>query len=250
MSSTLSSRIRGDAVLPSALFIAGSLVFLGAGRHHPHISGVTNPVGVDAFFKEFAQTMLMTPNWGQMHAMILLGPVLWALGAAGLVTLFRSRAGSLVEVGRAALLLGAGTWAVAFILDGFVGPVLARTIVGITDPVALSAAVAPFRISQLTMARLGMVSVSLFGAAVMSFSIALSITANKLSWRSVVGAVGVFVGLWPLVAAWRGEFSPGPFTSPYWTMTAVSLGLWFVLLATALLVPAAEEPVPMVVTPA
>ena len=250
MSFSMPTRLRGDALLPSALLIAGSMVFLGAGRHHPHISGALGPIGVDEFFKGFAQTMLMTPNWGPMHAMILLGPVLWALGAAGLVTLFRGRGGSLVEVGRAALLLGAGTWAVAFILDGFVGPVFARTIVGITDPVALAAAVAPFRISQLTMARLGMVSVTLFGAAILSFASALLLDAKRFSWSKVVGGAGVFVGLWPLVAAWRGEFAPGPFTSPYWTITAVSLGIWFVLLATALLAPVTRDVVPVVVTPA
>lgn len=30
-----------------------------------------------------------------------------------------------------------------------------------------------------------------------------------------VGVLGVAAGTWPAIAAMRGEFSPGPFTSPY-----------------------------------
>jgi hypothetical protein len=50
----------------------------------------------------------------------------------------------------------------------------------------------------------------------------------------VVGAGGVLIGLWPMLAAARGEFIPGPFTSPYWTITALTTGAWFGALATAL----------------
>jgi hypothetical protein len=41
-------------------------------------------------------------------------------------------------------------------------------------------------------------------------------------------------GTWPAIAAMRGEFFPGPFTSPYWSLTALSIGLWFILLGTVL----------------
>jgi len=169
-----------------------------------------------------------------MHALILAGPVLWALGAAGAARLLPAGAAALGETGRAALLLGAAAWGVAFVLDGFVAPVLARNIVSVTNPAELPGALAPFRTSQLTMARLGTVSVVLIGAAATAFGLALLTAARAASWRGVVGASGVLVGLWPMIAAARGEFVPGPFTSPYWTLTALATGIWFAALATAL----------------
>jgi len=53
-----------------------------------------------------------------------------------------------------------------------------------------------------------------------------------LAYRGRV--LGVAAGTWPAIAAMRGEFSPGPFTSPYWTLIALSIGLWFLLLGTVL----------------
>ena len=231
-----------DALLSAALLLAGSLIFLGAGSLHPHINAGLGPVGSDAFFRAFADKIMRVPHWEMIHTGILAGPVLWALGVAGIVRLLPGRVAALGEVGRAALLLAAVGWAVAFVLDGFVAPVFARTITAITDPAELPSAIAPFRTNQLLMARLGMVSVVLMGAAATAFGLALLAIARGAAWRAVVGASGILVGLWPMIAAARGEFAPGPFTSPYWTLTALATGAWFAALATALPARRAEAP--------
>src|SRR5215208_2677640 len=191
-------RPRLDLLLPAALLLAGTATFLGGGRRHPHINDSLGPIGSDDFYLAFARTIVHIPNWETMHALILAGPVLWALGAAAIVRLLPGRVSTLGEVGRAALLLAALTWTVAFVFDGFIAPRLAGPIVG---------------------------------------------AARAASWRAIVGASGLLVGLWPLAGAARGDFAPGPFTSPYWTPMALAIGAWFAMLASA--VPAlgrAREP--------
>jgi hypothetical protein len=224
---------RLDSWLPALLLFTGSAVFLGTGRLHPHINASLGEVGSDDFFRRFAAEMLRTPNWESMHLGILLGPVLWALAAGGVARLLPTRATSLGDVGRNALLLAAALWSVAFVLDGFVGPGLAATIAtaGVDgDAVAIRA----FRASQLTMARLGMLSVVLMGAAMFTFAAGLLVGSRLRSWRTAVGALGIIAGAWPMIAAMRGDFYPGPFTTSYWTLMALSFGLWFLLLGTVL----------------
>src|SRR5688572_22898369 len=108
--------------------MAGSLIFLGAGRHHPIIDATLGPPGSDQYFRTFAAHMLGMANWESIHLGILVGPVLWALGTAGIGRAIASRAAPLADVAKSALLLGAGLWAVAFVLDGYVGPRLAQSI--------------------------------------------------------------------------------------------------------------------------
>jgi hypothetical protein len=227
------SRSRLDAWLPTILLFTGTAVFLGAGLRHPLINESLGQIGTDGFFRMFAAEMLHTPNWHAMHLGILLGPVFWALAGASTVRLLPARATSLGDVGKGALLLAGGLWSVAFVLDGFVGPGLAEAIAAAgvgADRVAINA----FRANQLTMARLGMLSVVLMGAAMLTFGTSLLIDSTLRSWRAVVGALGVLAGAWPAIAAMTGEFFPGPFTSSYWSLTALSIGIWFVLLGTVL----------------
>jgi hypothetical protein len=227
------SRSRLDTWLPAFLLFAGSVVFLGAGRLHPHINASLGEIGSDPFFRRFAAEMLHTPNWESMHLGILLGPILWAFAAAGTARLLPTRATFLADVGTTALLLAAPLWSVAFVLDGFVGPRLAEAIVkaGVgADAVAIRA----FGASQLTMARLGMLSVMLIGATMFTFGAALLINSRLRSWRTAVGVLGVLTGGWFALAAMRGEFYPGPFTSPSWTLMALSMGVWFLLLGAVL----------------
>jgi hypothetical protein len=227
------NRGRLDAWLPAALLVAGSAAFLGAGRLHPRISAALGPASSDDFFRAFAAEILQVHNWETMHTLILLGPVLWAIAAVGAARLLPPRTSALGDVATGALLLGAAFWAVAFVLDGFVTPVHARTVAAAgvgSDATALAA----FRVTQLTMARLGMFSVVLVGAAAFAFSAALLVGTRERSWRTAVGVSGLLVGAWPALAALQGEFSPGPFTSPYWSLTALSLGLWFLALGSAL----------------
>ena len=226
-------RRRLDAWLPALLLAAGSVLFIGNGRLHPQIDESLGAVGSPAFHRAFAAHMLHTPNWGDMHLGILLGPVLWALAASGAARLLPVRAAMLGNLGGSALMLAAGLWSVAFVLDGYVGPRLAATIVAAGASADMQA-IGAFSANQLTMARLGMLSIVLVGAAMTAFGVALLLDSRPRSWRSAVGAIGAVVGAWCLVAALGGEFYPGPFTSRYWSLTALSIGVWFLLLATVL----------------
>jgi len=226
-------RPRLDAWLPALLLATGSLIFLGAGRHHPIIDATLGPAGSDEYFRAFAAQMLHMPNWESIHLGILVGPVLWTLGVAGIARLVSARATPLADIGRTALMLGATLWAIAFVLDGYVGPRLAQAIAAAgvgADALALKT----FSTNQYMMARLGMLSMVLFGGAILVIGSAMLVESRFRSWRAVVGGLGVLVGGWPLIAAARGEFWPGPFTSPYWTATAITLGVWFLLLGTAM----------------
>lgn len=230
---SLSHRARLDAWLPALLLVAGSLIFLGAGRHHPIIDATLGRPGSDEYFRAFAAQMLHMPNWESMHLGILVGPVLWTLGVASIARLVSARATPLADVGKTALMLGASLWAIAFVLDGYVGPRLAQVLA--TAGVGADAlAIKTFSTNQYMMARLGMLSMVLIGGAILVISAAMLVESRLRSWRAVVGGLGVLVGSWPLIAAARGEFWPGPFTSPYWTATAISLGIWFLLLGTAM----------------
>jgi len=219
--------------LPALLLIAGSLVFLNAGRHHPIVNPATiAPLGTDQFYRAFASKMLGMHNWESVHLGILLGPVLWALGAAGIARGGSARARSIADIGRTALLLGAGLWAVAFVLDGYAGPRFAQSIAaaGIGND---AAAIKSFSTNQYTMARLGMLSVVLMGCGIIAFGVTTISEWKVRRWHGLIGGLGVGLGAWILAMAARGEFWPGPFTSEWWTMLAISLGLWFLLFSVA-----------------
>src|SRR5687768_13607499 len=150
---TTNSRFtRLQAFLPAALLIGGSLAFLGGGRLHPVVSPATlgGPYGSEAFYRGFAHEMIHTPGWEQMHMLILLGPVLWALGAAAMTRLLPGRVAVLGEVAHSALLLAAGSWALAFVLDGYIGPAYARVIEA-TPPGGVTPLMSAFGLSQFTM---------------------------------------------------------------------------------------------------
>jgi hypothetical protein len=225
-------RARLDGWLPAVLLFAGSVVFLAAGRHHPIINSTIGPLGTDQFYRAFAAHMLRMPNWESIHLGILLGPVLWAVGLAGIARRVSADVLPIADIGKAAMLLGASLWATAFVLDGYVGPRLAQAITEAGAGADVTA-IKTFSTNQYMMARLGMLSMVLMGGSILVFSTALVVDARPRSWRMLVAGLGLLVGGWPLVAAARGEFWPGPFTSPYWTVTAISLGVWFLLLGTA-----------------
>ena len=233
---------RLDAWLPALLLFAGSAAFLGGGSRHPHVNSTTMPsASADEFLRQFASMVLGTPHWEFFHTLILAGPVLWALAASGTVRLLPERARGIGDVGRTAMLMAGALWALAFVLDGFVAPRHAQSIAA-AGVGADAAAIAAFGTNAFTMARIGLISVTLMGVAALTFGAALLFDARLVSWRALVGATGLLVGAWPLVAALSGEFSPGPFTSVHWTSTAISLGVWYLLLGTVL--PRGHAPVP------
>ena len=178
--------------------------------------------------------MLHTTGWGGLHLAILVGPVLWALAASAARGLFAARATALGDLARSALTLAAALWSVAFVLDGYIAPKLA-TAISAAGVAADAQAIGAFSANQYTMARLGMLSIVLVGAAIAALGGALLIKARVRSWRGVVGALGVLVGGGTLLAASRGEFDPGPFTSAYWPLTAIAIGFWFPLLGAVML---------------
>jgi hypothetical protein len=227
------STSRLDAWLPALLLFAGTAVFIGAGRHHPKIDSSLGVPGSDEFFRTFAGHVLHTPNWQGMHLMILLGPVLWALASPGVARVLPARASALTDVGRAAMFLGSAMWAIAFVLDGYLGPRYAEALVA-AGPGADAGAIRAFQMNAFLMSRLGMISIVMLGIGALSFAVALMFETPVRSWRAVVGAIGIAVGALTLIAAMTGEFAPGPFTSPYWMLIALSFGVWFLLLGTAL----------------
>jgi hypothetical protein len=130
--------------------------------------------------------------------------------------------------------MGGALWALAFVLDGLVGPRYAR-VVAAAGVGADATALAAFGANAFTMARIGLISFSLIAVAALAFGAALLFDARRSPWRGFVGITGLLVGGWPLVAAVSGDYYPGPFTSVYWTATAISFGIWYLLLGTALL---------------
>jgi hypothetical protein len=226
--------------IPFILLLAGSLVFLNGGRSHPHVGASMGPVGSPEFYLHFAQAIVSTPGWVSMHAMILIGPVMWALATPAIRSAMPENGSSLWGIAQVALVMSATLWAVTFVFDGLAAPVFAETVVaaGRADPFML----ASFRANQVTVIKTGLISWILNGIAIVLFSIGLLSVQGKSYLRIAVGALGILIGLWPIVAAMTGEFMPGPFTSDLWKETALATAFWYVALGVAL----ARAPRPVV----
>jgi hypothetical protein len=234
---------RVSAWISATLLVGGSLLLIGGGRLHPKAATAFGVVGTPQFYRTFAEHILMHPHWIAIHMLILAGPILWALGLprargdgdAG------SGAGSgvrhaLEHLASRALLLGAALWSVVFVLDGFVAP-QAATIVASAAPADAAGMLAMFRLNQVTVIRLGLVSWTLIGVAMALHGGAILGRARALSpARVLLGAAGVVIGLWPVVATFTGSFDPGPFTSPRWNVTALATAAWFAAFGVSLAV--------------
>ena len=214
------------------MLLAGSLLFLNGGRSHPHVGASMGPVGSPEFYFHFAQTIVSTPGWIPMHAMILVGPVIWALATPAIRVAMPDSRSSLLGIAQVALVISATLWAVTFVFDGLVAPVFAETVVaaGRTDALML----ASFRANQVTVIKTGLISWILNGIAIILLSIGLLSVQGKSYLRITVGAIGILIGLWPIVAAMTGEFMPGPFTSDLWKETALATAFWYVAFGVAL----------------
>lgn len=210
------------------LLLAGTVAFLWGGAQHPATGESLGPIGSDEYFRNFVEHVRSHRGWEAIHTGILAGPVLWALGiAAWSRRRVRDSAAGLANV---ALAMGAALWAVTFVFDGFLAPVHAAAV-----PSAGEAALHAFRANQNVVIRLGLVSWLLIGAAVAALGARLLAQRRRRVGSTVLGVVGVALGLWPLVAWAAGVFRPGPFTSPAWIPTAVLTALWFAVLGTLLL---------------
>jgi hypothetical protein len=234
---------RVHAWISGALLIAGSTLFLAGGRLHPKAATAFGIVGTPEFFRTFADHIQHTPNWIPIHVLILIGPVLWALGLprADESGLGDGASSSIVRSGleslaSRAMLLGAALWVVVFVLDGFVAP-QAATIIASAAPSDVGGVLASFRLNQVAVIRLGLVSWILIGVAMalhggivlatLSFRPKGGIAIVPIVGLGLLGTSGVAIGIWPIIATITGSFDPGPFTSPLWNVTALSTALWF-----------------------
>src|SRR5688572_18123120 len=245
-SSTLTSRSmrilnRLTPLLSLILLAAGSLIFIGGGRLHPHVGNEIGPLGSADYFLHFAQTIVTTAGWVPMHMMILIGPVLWALAAPGIRAALPEGGAPLWATAQVALTISATLWVVVFVVDGFVAPVFAQALAAGSARTPDPSLLASFAANQTTVIRLGLISWILNGAAVVLFATGLLFTQGRSYLRIAVGAAGLLVGVWPIIAAFTGEFLPGPFTSEVWKETALATSIWYLLLGVTLAFGAGRE---------
>lgn len=224
-------RFRPDALPTAALLLAGTVALVAGGRRHPEVGTSLGAVGTPAYFEAFADAVLASHGWQPMHALILAGPVLWALGVAGIRLRAEGIGSSLAGIARAALTIGAAVWALAFVFDGFIAPRLARALVAATGEALRASSLAAFGVNQAMVAHLGGVGLALIGTGSAALATALLADAPLRWGRGVFALVGVALGAWPLVAILTGEFSPGPFASALWRPTALAMGAWYIGLA-------------------
>jgi hypothetical protein len=214
------------ALLSGSLLILGAILFLGGGSQHPRINSTLGTLGSEQFYRGFAAHAGMSPGWESFHALILIGPVLWALAAPGVVAVLPRGGAQIWRVACTAFGIGATAWLVAFALDGFNAPAFARAIDAAADPATLRDKLFEFSISSRLVAYLGRISWSMMTLAFATFAAGLMLTPPPTAWRKLLGATGVILGLWTMFQLLHGDFSPGPFTSPYWTVTALATGVW------------------------
>lgn len=214
--------------LSGLLIVAGSLVFVYGGAFHPHINSSLGALGSQEFFQNFYMHIAHHGSWELIHGMILAGPVLWLLGVGP----FWSGRSGWTPMATTAMTLAATAWAVAFIFDGFVAPGIVRRLTPETGWQQLAA-------NQDVVIRLGLVSWLALGFAMVAGCIGTLISDRSRSAK-VLAWFGVALGVWPFVAWVTGTFLPGPFTSRYWNVTAVSTAFWFFAVGVSLLFSAAR----------
>lgn len=214
------------------VLIVGSLLFLFGGRTHPAINA-TIGAGADDFFRGFAEKVRHTPGWHGMHMLILVGPLCWAVAAPALLDALRPTARALTSTARSLLLLSGALWAVAFVLDGFGAPVYADAMADASSPDVARGLLTAFQADAIIMSRLGLVSWVAGGLGIVVLGGSLLAPSVRTRWRIAIGAAGIVIGAWPLLAALEGEYAGGPFTSRFWMPNALAAGVWYVALASS-----------------
>jgi hypothetical protein len=228
--STFSQRLQAvttrPALLSGILLVVGALLFMGGGSQHPHINVSLGPLGSEQFYQAFAAHVRMSPHWEAYHNLILIGPVLWALGATGVDAVLPRSGSQLWTVARMAIGIGATAWIIAFALDGHNAPAFAEAIASAADSESVRDKLFQFSISSRLVAYLGRIGWTMMTLSLAAFGLGLLLSARATRWTKLVGASGVLLGLWTIFEVVRGDFTPGPFTSQLWTATALSTGLW------------------------
>lgn len=229
----ISGKEKGFLAVAGFLLMGGSAFFLWAAAAHPGFGAQAPAAGTVEAVRTFAERASGDEAWMRLHAAILAGPVLWALGSTGVRTLLRDSGGrSYGVLASTALSVGAGLWAVAFIVDGFVAPVQAEAV---RRGAEAESALATFRAVQELVTRLGLLSWLLVGVGVLGIAVGLVAgRRGSVRSRSVLAGSGALVGLWPLAAWLGGLFLPGPFGSPTWVPTVMLTAAWFLVLGSYL----------------
>ena len=214
--------------LCGALLILGGVVFIWGGIQHPPTDTRLGVVGSEEYFRSFVRHVAGHPHWQLIHTGILAGPVCWALGSSGAGLMSRRHGEDCFgNLGVIALAMGATAWAVTFVFDGFVAFHYAQTITA--NPQAdITALLIAFHANQIVVIRLGLASWILVGVGMAALGASGMIATGRARMaRKIIGAAGIVLGAWPTVAWATGVFDPGPFTSPYWALTALLTTVWF-----------------------
>lgn len=211
------------------LIVIGSVVFVYGGALHPKINSSLGALGSSEFFKNFYMHIAHHGSWELIHAMILAGPLMWLLGVGS----FWSDRSGWTRMANTAMTLAATVWAVTFVFDGFVAPSIVRWLTPETGLYQLAA-------NQVVVIRLGLVSWLMLGFSMIAGSVGILVSSRSRSAK-VLAWVGTSLGAWSFIAWTTGTFIPGPFTSPYWNVTAVSTAFWFLAVGVFLLVSVAPQ---------
>ncbi len=219
------------------LIVIGSLLFVYGGAYHPHIDASMGPLGSAEFFENFRMKIAHHGSWERIHAMILAGPVLWLIGARS----FWGDRNRWTRTALTAMTLAATVWSVTFVFDGFVASYIVRSIPADAGRNLLA-------VNQNVVIRLGLISWLAMGFAMNMGgfgSLASNGLANRSRTSSVLAWTGIGLGLWAFIAWTTGTFLPGPFTSPYWNVSAVSVAFWFLAVGVFLLASPEPQEIPL-----
>jgi len=210
------------------LLFVGGIVFIWGGSQHPPTDARLGAVGSEEFFRNFVRHIVEHGNWQSIHTGILAGPLCWALGGVGASLMLRQRGEIHFSVLAAvALAMGATAWAVTFVFDGFVALRHAQAIAA-NPPGDMTALLIAFQANQVVVIRLGLMSWILIALGVAAFGGSILATAPRPRIATqLIGATGILLGAWPIVAWALGIFDPGPFTSRWWPPTALLTTAWF-----------------------
>jgi len=211
------------------LIVIGSVVFVYGGALHPKINSSLGALGSSEFFKNFYMHIAHHGSWELIHAMILAGPLMWLLGVGS----FWSDRSGWTRMANTAMTLAATVWAVTFVFDGFVAPSIVRWLTPETGLYQLA-------VNQVVVIRLGLVSWLMLGFSMIAGSVGILVSSRSRSAK-VLAWVGTSLGAWSFIAWATGTFIPGPFTSRYWNVTAVSTAFWFLAVGVFLLVSVAPQ---------
>ena len=211
------------------LIVIGALVFVCGGAFHPKINSSLGALGSSEFFQNFYMHIAHHGSWRLIHGMILAGPLLWLLGVGS----FWSDRSGWTRMANTAMTLAATVWAVTFVFDGFVAPDIVRWMTPETGLYQLA-------VNQDAVIRLGLISWLMMGFAMMAGSVG-TVGSSRSRNAKVLAWIGIPLGAWPFIAWATGTFLPGPFTSRYWNVSAVSAAFWFLAVGVFLVVSVAPE---------